>query len=151
MTFALNHLSYFLLTDLLVDLLKASAPERIVNVSSGARILGLLDLNDLMTEDYGMAGFKAYGRSKLANVMFTYELAGLVQMAMKIFGRFSLTPEQGAQTTIYLASTPEVAGITGKCFDKCKTVPSLRSLLRPGCPAKAVGNQRKTGSGLEHY
>ena len=75
MTFALNHLSYFLLTDLLVDLLKASAPARIVNVSSGAHNLGPLDFNDLMTEDYGMAGFKAYGRSKLANVMFTYELA----------------------------------------------------------------------------
>jgi retinol dehydrogenase-12 len=151
MTFALNHLSYFLLTDLLLDLLKASASARIVNVSSGAHNLGPLDFNDLMTEDYGMAGFKAYGRSKLANVMFTYELArrlegsgvtvnalhpggvntgfgknnaGLVQLAMKIFGRFSLTPEQGAQTTIYLASAPEVAGITGKYFDKCKAVPS---------------------------
>jgi len=151
MTFALNHLSYFLLTGLLLDLLKASAPARIVNVSSAAHTMGPLDFNDLMTEDYGMAGFKAYGRSKLANVMFTYELArrlegtgvtvnalhpggvntgfgknntGLVKAAMKIFGRFSLTAEQGAQTTIYLASSPEVNGVSAKYFDKCKAVAS---------------------------
>jgi NAD(P)-dependent dehydrogenase (short-subunit alcohol dehydrogenase family) len=151
LTFALNHLSYFLLTALLLDALKAAAPARIVNVSSGAHMLGPLDFDDLMTKDYGMAGFKAYGRSKLANVMFTYELArrlegtgvtanalhpggvntgfgknnsGLVKLGMKIFGRFSLTPEQGAQTTIYLASSPEVAGVSGKYFAKCKAVPS---------------------------
>jgi NAD(P)-dependent dehydrogenase (short-subunit alcohol dehydrogenase family) len=153
MTFAFNHLAYFLLTNLLLDLLKASAPSRIVNVSSGAHTLGPLDFDDLMSKNYGLQGFKAYGQSKLANVQFTYELArrlegsgvtvnalhpggvntgfgknnaGVMKLAMKVFGLFSLSPEQGAQTSIYLASSPEVAGVTGKYFDRCKPVASSK-------------------------
>jgi len=148
MTFALNHLSYFLLTNLLLDLLKANAPSRIVNVSSEAHTFGPLNLDDLQNkQSYGMAGFRAYGQSKLENVMFTYELArrlagtgvtvnalhpggvntgfgknntGLMKIAMNIFTRFAIKVEEGAKTSVYLASSPEVEGVTGKYFDKSK-------------------------------
>ncbi len=151
MTFALNHLANFLLSNLLLDLIKASAPARIVNVSSRAHQRAELDFNDLQTAHYGYGGFKAYGRSKLANVMFTYELArrldgtgvtanalhpggvnsgfgknngGVMRLAMKMVSRFQLTPEQGAQTSIYLASSPAVEGVSGKYFVDCAEVNS---------------------------
>ena len=148
MTFALNHLSYFLLTNLLLDMLKASAPSRIVNVASEAQSGGTLDFNDLQLKNsYGMGGFKAYSQSKLMNVMFTYELArrlagsgvmanvlhpgfvntgfgrnnrGLMQMIMSVITLFAIKVEDGAQTSVYLASSPEVEGVTGKYFDKSK-------------------------------
>lgn len=144
MTFALNHLNYFLLTHLLLDTLKASAPARIINVSSDAHQLGPLNFDDLQVkQNYSMGGFRAYGRSKLMNIMFTYELARrlsgtpiavnamhpgsvatgfghgsglLLDLVMKVFHRFSLSPERGADTIIYMASSPEVEGITGKYF-----------------------------------
>lgn len=152
MTFALNHLSYFLLTNLLIDLLKASAPSRIVNVASDAHNGAKLNFDDLQnTKGYGGMGFSAYGQSKLANILFTYELArrlvnanvtvnavhpgavatgfgenngGVMKLAMKVFHRFALTPEQGADTLIYLASSPEVTGITGKYWEKRKAINS---------------------------
>jgi len=152
MTFALNHLSYFLLTNLLLDLLTASAPARIVNVASRAHEGGKLDFADLQEEkSYSMGGNRAYGQSKLANVMFTYEQArrlvgtgvtanalhpgvvatgfgenntGVMHTAMSIFHRFSIPPEEGADTVVYLASSPEVAGVTGKYFVKRQPVPS---------------------------
>jgi NAD(P)-dependent dehydrogenase (short-subunit alcohol dehydrogenase family) len=152
MTLALNHLSYFLLTNLLLDVLEASAPARVVNVSSNAHFDAAVDLNDLQLEN-GYSPFKAYGRSKFANVSFTYELArrtqnsgvvanvlhpGLVQtdigknaswwmgLGWIVFTLFrkGLTPEQGAQTSIYLASSPEVEHLTGKYFAKQKVIPS---------------------------
>ncbi len=151
MTFALNHLSYFLLTNLLLDTLKTSAPARIVNVSSDAHRNAKLDFDDLhIRQSYGI-GSKAYERSKLANVLFTYELArrlagtrvtanalhpgavatgfghnnkGIVSLAFRLFDRFSITPEKGAETIIYLASSPEVEGVTGKYFYKRKPVDS---------------------------
>jgi len=146
MTFALNHLSYFLLTNLLLDVLKSSSPARVVNVSSNAHFDSALDFDDLqLTHRY--TPFKAYGRSKFANVLFTYELArrlegsgvtanvlhpGLVRtdigksaswwlgLAWRLFIplRRGLTPKQGAQTSIYLASSPEVEQISGKYFVK---------------------------------
>lgn len=142
MTFALNHLSYFLLTNLLLDTLKASAPSRIVNVSSDAHQMGALDLDNLQK-----GGFSAYSQSKLMNVMFTYELArrlegtgvtanalhpgfvstgfgrnntGLMKLAISVATLFALKPADGAKTSIYLASSPEVANVTGKYFDKSK-------------------------------
>jgi NAD(P)-dependent dehydrogenase (short-subunit alcohol dehydrogenase family) len=152
MTFALNHLAYFLLTNLLLDILKDSGDSRIVNVSSDAHKGAKLNFDDLQTEKgYGMGGLAAYSRSKLANVMFTYELArrlsgtrvtanalhpgfvatgfghtrgGLMSFAMRFISRFALKPEQGAETSIYLVSSPEVEGVTGKYFEKCKAVPS---------------------------
>jgi NAD(P)-dependent dehydrogenase (short-subunit alcohol dehydrogenase family) len=146
-TFAFNHLAYFLLTDLLLDTLRASAPARIVNVASEAQAMGKMNFDDLQFEKrYG--GFAAYGQSKLANIMFTYELARrlegsgvtanvlhpgtvntgfgsdtknpVVNFVFGIVKRFSLTPTQGADTIIYLATSPEVEGVNGKYFEKRK-------------------------------
>jgi len=150
MTFALNHLNYFLLTNLLLDVLKASAPARIVNVSSGAHLRASLDFDNLQSEKH-FASMQAYGQSKLANVLFTYELARrlegsgvtanalhpgfiatgfarnngpLYNFGMNIIGLFIRKPEQGAQTSLYLASSPEVEGVSGKYFIDCKPVNS---------------------------
>ncbi|HEY9078109.1 MAG TPA: SDR family oxidoreductase [Anaerolineaceae bacterium] len=149
MTFALNHLNYFLLTNLLLERLKASAPARVVVVSSGAHLAAKLDFNDLQGER-SYQGWVAYSRSKLANLYFAYELArrlagtGVTVNALhpgfvatrfglnnqkwgKLF-RFSqllaLRPEQGAETSIYLASSPDVEGVTGKYFDRKRAVKS---------------------------
>ncbi|MBC8503917.1 MAG: SDR family oxidoreductase [Anaerolineales bacterium] len=151
MTFATNHLNYFLLTNLLLDTLKASAPARIVNVASKSHLQSPLDFDDLQNEvDYGLR--KVYGRSKFANVIFTYELAhrladagvtvnvlhpGLVVTNMgknnglvaKIFQPLYLKwrgipVEEGARTVVYLVSSPEVEGVTGKYFYKEKAIDS---------------------------
>jgi NAD(P)-dependent dehydrogenase (short-subunit alcohol dehydrogenase family) len=153
-TFALNHLNYFLLTNLLLDTLKASAPARIVIVSSDSHKGAHLDFDDLQSEK-GSYSLNAYGRSKLANVVFSYELArrlsgtgvtvnvlhpGLVRtgfasnlgvVASAAFGFFlrfvALTPEQGARTSVYLATSPDVENVTGKYWEKSKVVPSSRA------------------------
>jgi retinol dehydrogenase-14 len=142
-TFALNHLAAFLLTDLLLPRLKASAPARVVTVSSGAQSLGKIDFEDLQGERT-YSGQTAYNQSKLASVMFTYELArrldgtgvtatvlhpGVVSTGFgaedpsRIFKvivpfvrPFMKTPEQGAATSIFLASSSMVEGITGQYF-----------------------------------
>jgi NAD(P)-dependent dehydrogenase (short-subunit alcohol dehydrogenase family) len=134
MTFALNHLAYFLLTNLLLDTLIASAPSRIINVSSNVHEGSTIAFNDLgHRQQY--SGWTAYGASKLANILFTYELArrlegsdvrvnavhpGFVntnfQRAAGLNMRGPLTPEEGADTVIWLATSPEVEGITGKYF-----------------------------------
>lgn len=153
-TFAVNHLNYFLLTNLLLDRLKASAPSRIINVASGAHQSAELDFDDLGTKrDYGF--MKAYGRSKLANVMFTYELArrlegtGVTANALHpgavatnfgsnntawyarpilaIFRLFATTPEKGAETPVYLASSTEVEGVSGEYFTNKKPVASSKA------------------------
>jgi NAD(P)-dependent dehydrogenase (short-subunit alcohol dehydrogenase family) len=142
MTFALNHLNYFLLTHLLLDALKASPSGRIVNVSSDAHLGARIIFEDLQLKR-GYNGWQAYARSKLANVLFTYELARcmegsavtanvlhpgfvatgfarnnglLFDIGMRLTTLFALTPEQGAQTSIYLASSPEVEGVSGQYF-----------------------------------
>ena len=142
-TFALNHLASFLLTNLLLDRLTASAPARIVTVSSGAQARGRIDVDDLQGER-NYSGQRAYSQSKLANVMFTYELArrlegtgvtatvlhpGVVRTSFGAedqaahFGfviraarPFMKTPAQGAVTPVYLASSPQVEGVTGQYF-----------------------------------
>ena len=147
MTFALNHLAYFLLTNLLLDTLKASAPARIINVSSGAHKGGKIDFDNLQGER-SYSSFGPYGNSKLANILFTTELArrlegtgvtvnalhpGLVSTGfgknnpgflMKIMGAViplvARSPEKGAETSIYLAASPEIQSITGKYFVDCK-------------------------------
>lgn len=154
-TFATNHLSYFLLTNLLLDRLKASAPSRVVSVSSNAHSTGRINFDDLQNRSYDPVGFRAYGNSKLANVLFSYELArrvegtgvtanvlhpglvatsfghnngglfrGMLQLLQRSAG---LTPEQGADTIIYLASSPEVEGITGKYWVKRKAIASSKA------------------------
>ena len=142
-TFALNHLAAFLLTSLLLDRLKASAPARVVTVSSNAQSLGKIDFEDLQGER-NYSEQKAYPQSKLASVMFTYELArrlegtgvtatvlhpGVVstrfgsedpslifKVVVPFYRPFMKTPQQGAATSIYLASSPKVEGVTGTYF-----------------------------------
>lgn len=153
LTFATNHLSYFLLTHLLLDRLKASAPARIVNVASDAHTGAKLDFADLQNrQQYAGLGFQPYAQSKLANILFTYELARrlagtgvtvntlhpgfvatnfatnngwLARLLMKwVLHRFAISPEAGAQTTIYLATSPEVEDVTGTYFVKQRAVAS---------------------------
>jgi len=151
MTWALNHLNYFLLTNLLLDLLKASAPARIVCVSSDAHRNATIHFDDPEFKK-GYSGFAVYGHSKLANVLFTYELsrrlAGtcvtanalhpgfvasgfgmnngkLMSAAMRIAQRFGArSPEKGAQTSLYLASSPKVENVTGQYFADERAVKS---------------------------
>ena len=151
MTFALNHLGYFLLTTLLLDLLKKSAPARIINVSSSSHFSpSELDLETL-PKPGSDRGYRAYGRSKLCNILFTYELArqlygyditvnalhpGLVRTNIArnngILGRVAnffirvrgVDAAKGAETLTFLASSPEVEGVTGKFFVDCRAVPS---------------------------
>jgi retinol dehydrogenase-12 len=148
MNLALNHLAYFLLTNSLLDLLKSSAPSRVVNVSSEAHKHMVLDFDDLQ-EKKRYRGFRAYSESKLANLLFTFELARRLErtgvtvnalhpgfVASNIFagnGRVgwlvrriasvvALSTEAGAETSVYLATSPEVEGITGKYFVKKRAV-----------------------------
>jgi NAD(P)-dependent dehydrogenase (short-subunit alcohol dehydrogenase family) len=156
-TFATNYLAPFLLTELLLPMLKASAPARIINVSSGEHTQGNMDFADLQgAHNYRFT--KAYAQSKLAQLYFTYELAdrlggtevtvnaltpGVVITHLndgvkgigKGIGRFVLaliwavrgiSVEQGAQTTLYLATSPEVEGVSGKYFSNSKEVPSSK-------------------------
>jgi len=151
MTFAVNYLAYYLLTFCLADLLLASKPSRIINVSSSAHgYTGLEVLDDPMFEnDY--EGWQAYSRSKLCELLFTYELASrldgsgvtvnalhpgfvnsnigknntpeqLATTPLRVSG--TLTNQEGAQTSIYLASSSEVEGVSGKYFVNCKPIAS---------------------------
>jgi NAD(P)-dependent dehydrogenase (short-subunit alcohol dehydrogenase family) len=146
MTFAVNYLAPFLLTNLLLDVLKASAPARIVNISSESHESGYIRMDDLQAEKH-YRFLRAYGQSKLALVLFTYELARrlqgtgvtanclhpgfvatnigqrgtmpVVRNAIRlIFSILGISPEEGAKTSIYLASSPDVEGVTGKYFAK---------------------------------
>ena len=149
MTFALNHISYYLLTHLLLDALKSTAQEqgeaRIINVSSSAHRNASLRLQNLRDES-GYSFMNSYGASKLMNVLFTYDLArrldgsavtvnavhpglvetgfghntggiwsALIKVAQKLIG---ISPERGAETLVYLASAPDVAGISGKYWNE---------------------------------
>jgi NAD(P)-dependent dehydrogenase (short-subunit alcohol dehydrogenase family) len=152
-TFAVNHLASFLLTRELLELLKASAPARIVNVSSDAHRHAKMQWQDLEFANRRYSGWRAYGQSKLANVLFTYEMArrvegtavtvnalhpgvvatgfgrtygGPMAMVYILGGPFMLSPERGAETTVYLASSPAVEGVSGKYFSRCKAVRSSR-------------------------
>src|ERR1700730_18467120 len=142
-TFALNHLAPFLLTNLLLDRLKASAPARVVTVSSGAQSMGRIDFDDLRgVRNY--SGQRDYKQAKIANVIFTIELPrrldgtgitanavhpGVVRtnfgaedqawffaLISRVVRPLLKTPAQGAQTPIYMASSPDVEGITGQFF-----------------------------------
>jgi NAD(P)-dependent dehydrogenase (short-subunit alcohol dehydrogenase family) len=152
-TFAVNHLAPFLLTNLLRPLFKPQS--RVVTVSSEAHRTGRIDFDDLMAENrYAM--FKAYAQSKLANILFASELGRrlsgsgitsnslhpgvvrtrwgqtsgtLLKTALRFAGIFMISPEQGARTSIYLASAPEVQGVTGRYFKNCREAnPSAEAL-----------------------
>ena len=160
-TFALNHLAPFLLTNLLLERLKASAPARIVTVSSGAQSMGRIDFDDLMGEQ-AYSGSAAYNQSKLANVMFTYELAGRLEgtgvtatalhpgltstafsaedpsmgLLVKVLRPFMKSPARGAETPIYLASSPEAEGFTGQYFANRKAKKSHNSSYEAATTAR---------------
>ena len=151
MTFALDHLAPFLLTNLLRDALIASAPARVVTVSSAAHASAQIEFDDLMYEHRRYGPLSAYGQAKLANVLFTYELArrlhgtdvtantlhpgfvatgfaknngALYRVAMSLLSPFAISPARGAETSIYLAASPDVAGISGKYFTRCQPTAS---------------------------
>ncbi len=153
-TFALNHLAPFLLTSLLLQRLMATAPARVVTVSSGAQAQGKIDFDDLMGERK-YSGQRAYSQSKLANVMFTYELAkrlggtgvtatvlhpGVTRTAfgtedsaramapiIAVLRPFMRNPERGADTAVYLASSPAAEGVTGRYFANRKATKTHKS------------------------
>ncbi len=152
-TFAVNHLAYFLLTHLLLDLLKNAAAARIVNVASVAHKGVSLDFENLQSERYPAGGFDVYKRSKLANILFTYELArhldgtnvtanclhpGLVasrfnhnngflmRLGMYFMRPAMISSAEGARTSVYLATSAEVDGVTGKYFVNEREVRSSR-------------------------
>ncbi|HEY5358220.1 MAG TPA: SDR family oxidoreductase [Streptosporangiaceae bacterium] len=146
-TFALNHLAPFLLTCLLLDRLKHSAPARVVTVSSNVQALGRIDFGDLQGES-SFAGGRAYNQSKLANVLFTYELArrlpassvtanalhpgvvrtsfgaedpgGVQRLFLPLMRPFMKTPAQGSVTSIHLAAAPDLEQVTGRYFANSK-------------------------------
>ena len=153
MTFALNHLGYFLLTSLLLPCLRGAPEARIVNVASAAHAGAVLDFEDLQLER-SYSAWKAYGRSKLANIYFTRELARRVQgegmtanclhpgfvasnfagEAKGLFGWAigaakrvaAISVANGAKTPVFLCAAPDVEGITGKYFDRCRSVASSK-------------------------
>jgi NAD(P)-dependent dehydrogenase (short-subunit alcohol dehydrogenase family) len=150
-TFAINHLGPFLLTNLLLERLRMSVPARIVNVASSAHSAARkgMPFDDLETTKVRYRGMRVYGQSKLANILFTLELArrlagsdvtanslhpgtvrtgygadgdarGLLAFGIRIAQPFFLSPAQGARTSVYLASSSEVDDVSGKYFVKCK-------------------------------
>ncbi len=150
-TFGTNHLGPFLLTNLLLERLRASTPARVVNVASAAYSAARkgIPFDDLQTTRVRYRGMRVYAQSKLANILFTSELArrsaasgvtanslhpgtvrtgygadgdarGLLSFGLKISQPFFLSPAQGARTSVFLASSPEVEGVSGKYFVKCK-------------------------------
>jgi NAD(P)-dependent dehydrogenase (short-subunit alcohol dehydrogenase family) len=149
-TLATNHLGPFLLTNLMLERIRASAPSRIVNVASNAHRTARkgMPFDDLQSEKH-YGGMRVYGESKLANILFTLELArrlegsgvtanslhpgtvrtgygadgdtsGFLAFGIRTGGPFFLTPAQGARTSVYLASSPEVDGVSGQYFVKSK-------------------------------
>jgi NAD(P)-dependent dehydrogenase (short-subunit alcohol dehydrogenase family) len=148
---AVNHLGPFLLTNLLLPLLERSAPSRIVNVASDAHRWGKLRLDDLeATRGYGFLSFPRYGETKLMNVLFTAELARRLEgtgvtvnclhpgtvatnigapprLIKRLTGVFFKSPAQGAATSLYLATSPEVAGTSGSYFANSRRADDKRS------------------------
>ncbi len=145
-TFAVNHLAYYVLTEGLRERLIASAPARIVSTSSDAHKGARLDFNDLQSSN-AYSGFKVYGRSKLCNILFTRELArqlkgtnvtanclhpgfvatrfgdqsgGFLGSAIGFAKFFAISPEKGAETIVYLASSAAVENVSGQYFYQCR-------------------------------
>ncbi|HEY2677701.1 MAG TPA: SDR family oxidoreductase [Steroidobacteraceae bacterium] len=145
-TFATNHMAYFVLTLMLRAPLTAGAPARVVSTASDAHRGSTLDFDDLQAAK-GYSGFRVYGRSKLCNILFTRELArrwkdlgitanclhpgfvatrfgdgsgGIFSRVVRVAKLFAISPEKGAETIVYLAASPEVAGHSGEYFYKCR-------------------------------
>jgi len=154
LTFALNHLAPFLLTNLLLDTLRANTPTRVVTVGSMAHNGAHIPFDNLQQTKGRYSAFGVYGQTKLANIMFTYALARrlegsgvtantlhpgfvgsnfarnngpMMNVAMQLARPFAINVEKGAETSIYLASSPEVATVTGQYFYKCKPTRSSQA------------------------
>jgi NAD(P)-dependent dehydrogenase (short-subunit alcohol dehydrogenase family) len=154
-TFATNHMAYVVLTHGLRERLIASAPARVVNTASNAHKGARLDFDDLQSA-HGYRGFKAYRRSKLCNILYTRELArrwastgvtvnclhpgfvatsfaeqsgGLFSHIVRMAKTFAISPEKGAETIVYLASSPEVAHVSGRYFYKCRPITPSKEAL----------------------
>jgi NAD(P)-dependent dehydrogenase (short-subunit alcohol dehydrogenase family) len=152
MTFATNHMSYFVVTLELAERLRATAGARVVNTSSDAHKGRHLDFDDLQSAK-GYRGFPVYGKSKLCNILFTRELAkrwadtgvtvnslhpgfvstrfgdssgGMFQRLIQVAKLFAISPEQGAETILYLSTSDDVAKVSGKYFYKCRAVNPTR-------------------------
>jgi NAD(P)-dependent dehydrogenase (short-subunit alcohol dehydrogenase family) len=163
-TWALNHLAPFLLTELLLDRLKASAPARIVTTTSDAHKGAEIPWDDINAErSYGQRGFKRYGQTKLANILFTAELArrlegsgvtancfhpglvatgfnrnnsGLMRLAMMVVKPFSRSPEKGAETLVWLVDSEDAGSENGGYFVDCKRA-------QPDAPARDMDSARR--------
>ncbi len=174
-TFAINHLAPFLLTNLLLDVLEESAPSRVVTVSSEAERWGNIDFDDLQSKKK-YRGFPVYGMTKLANIMFTYELAGRLKgtgvtatcmhpgavntrfgtnnsgpmtILFRLFKPFMRTPEQGADTLIWLASSPEVEGASGRYYSDRKPIEPKKIAQDPEARRRLwEESERLTGLGV---
>ena len=176
MTWALNHLGYFLLTHELLDPLKASAPARIVNVASAAHHDGIIDFDDLEGRR-AYSGLRAYARSKLANVLFTYELARrlegsgvtanalhpgfvrtrigsnngllarlIIAAMMRVKG---ISVAEGGKTSVYLATSSEVAGASGGYYERCALARSSAASRDETVARAPVAGQRRAGRGSD--
>jgi NAD(P)-dependent dehydrogenase (short-subunit alcohol dehydrogenase family) len=157
-TFATNYLGPFLLANLLLELLKKSAPSRIVNVTSDAHNGARINFDDLQGEKR-FSGWQAYGQSKLAMILFTHELAkrlngtgvtvngvhpgvvrtnfaknngGLVAFGFRLIGVFFITPETAAKRVLYVATSPDLTNVTGKYFTKMHEAESSRESYDEG-------------------
>jgi NAD(P)-dependent dehydrogenase (short-subunit alcohol dehydrogenase family) len=178
-------MSYFVVTNGLLERLKAAGAARIVSTASDAHQAGRLDFSDLQSAAayqfnflewlrYGGPGYKVYGRSKLCNILFTRELSrrlagtgvianclhpgfvatrfgdhsgGLISFGIRIAKRFALTPEAGAETMVYLASSPEAASVTGDYFHKCRPVTPSRE-AQDAAAAERLWQESATLAGL---
>jgi retinol dehydrogenase 12 len=176
LTFATNHLSYFVMTHGLRQRLATSTPARIVNTSSNAHRRAQIDFNDLQSaRDF--RGFVVYSRSKLMNILFTRELArrlagtgvtanalhpgfvatrfgdqsgGWFSYMVRFWKNFAITPEEGAATIVYLASSPEVASVTGKYFFKCRPATPTRA-AEDDAAAKRLWAETAKLAGIEAW
>ncbi|MGO9933620.1 MAG: SDR family oxidoreductase [Steroidobacteraceae bacterium] len=173
-TFAVNHMAYFVLTQGLRERLLASAPARIVNTASAAHKGANLDFDDLQCAR-GFSAMRAYGRSKLCNILFTRELArrlsgkgvtanclhpgfvasrfgdgmgGFLSGAVRVAKIFAISPQQGAETIVYLAASPDVGNISGGYFYKCRPAqPTTQA--RNDADAKRLWLESAKLSGIE--
>jgi NAD(P)-dependent dehydrogenase (short-subunit alcohol dehydrogenase family) len=165
-TFAVNHLGPFLLTNLLLERMEQSTPARIVNVASSAHAAARhgMPFDDLQST-HGYRAMRVYGASKLANILFTLELSrllsgsgvtanslhpgtvrtgygadgdarGFLAFGIKIAAPFFLSPAKGARTSVYLASSPDVEGVSGQYFVKCKARQPRRWAQDPEAAAR---------------
>jgi NAD(P)-dependent dehydrogenase (short-subunit alcohol dehydrogenase family) len=173
-TFAINHMAYFVLTRGLRERLLAASPARVVNTASDAHRGCTLDFDDLQSTN-GYSGFKSYGRSKLCNILFTRELSrrwrgkgisanclhpgfvatrfgdgsgGFLSRVVRLAKTFAISPEKGARTIVYLASSPEVTGVSGEYFYQCRpATPTTEA--RDDAAAGRLWNESAKLAGME--